>query len=79
MGVSFWIIPEFRILRPTLHRYYNRFPDFLTVNSLTARGEFCCLLIIFANSLDADQAHKSVRPCLDLNSLTNVSVLERFF
>ena len=27
-------------------------------NSLPARGDFCCLLITFANSLDPDQARQ---------------------
>ena len=29
-------------------------------NSLLARGDFCCLLITFANSLDPDQARQNV-------------------
>ena len=29
-------------------------------NSLPARGDFCCLLITFANSLDPDQARQNV-------------------
>ena len=41
-------------------------------NSLTARGDICCLLITFANSLDPDQARQNVRPDLDPNCLTPV-------
>ena len=39
-------------------------------NSLPARGDFCCLLITFQNSLDPDQARQNVVPDLDPNSLT---------
>ena len=34
-------------------------------HSLPARGDFCCLLITFANSLDPDQARQNVGPDLD--------------
>ena len=34
-------------------------------------GEICCLLIIFANSLDPDQDRQNVGPDLDSNSLTH--------
>ena len=40
------------------------------LNSLQARGDFCCLLIAFANSLDPDQARQNVGPDLDPNCLT---------
>ena len=33
--------------------------------SLPARGDLCCLLITFANSLDPDQARQYVWPDLD--------------
>ena len=33
-------------------------------------GDFCNLLIIFANSLDPDQAQQNVGPDLDPNCLT---------
>ena len=36
-----------------------------TSNSLLARGNFCCMLITFANSLDPDQDRHNVGP--DLN------------
>ena len=35
-----------------------------------ARGDICCLLITFANSLDPDQARQNVGPDLDPNCLT---------
>ena len=38
-------------------------------NSLPPRGDFCCLLITFANSLDPDQARPFVGPDLDPNCL----------
>ena len=39
-------------------------------NSLQASDNFCHLLIIFANSLDPDQARQNVAPDLDPNCLT---------
>ena len=39
-------------------------------NSLAASGDFCHLLITFANSLDHDQAPQNVGPDLDPNCLT---------
>ena len=39
-------------------------------NSSPASGDFCCLLITFANSLDPDQARQNVGPDLDSNCLT---------
>ena len=41
-----------------------------SINSLPASGDFCRLLIIFANSLDPDQARRNVGPDLDPNCLT---------
>ena len=40
---------------------FNSFPD---------RGDFCRLLIIFANSLDPDQARQNAGPDQDPNCLT---------
>ena len=42
----------------------------LKVNSFPAVGDFCLLLINFANSLDPDQAWQNVGPDLDPNCLT---------
>ena len=39
-------------------------------NSLPASGNFCNLLITFANSLDPDQTEQNVGPDLDPNCLT---------
>ena len=39
-------------------------------DSLPARGNFCCLMITFVNSLDPDQARQNVGPDLDPNCLT---------
>ena len=39
-------------------------------NSFLASGDFCCLLITFANSLDLGQEGHSVAPDLDTNCLT---------
>ena len=38
--------------------------------SLPTRGDFCCLLINFANSLNPDQARQNVGPDPGLNCLT---------
>ena len=40
------------------------------LNSLPARGDFCCLLITFANSLDPDQARQNAGHDLDPYCLT---------
>ena len=39
-------------------------------NSFPTSGDFCCLLITFANNLDPDQARQNVGPDLDPNCLT---------
>ena len=39
-------------------------------NSLATRGDSCCLLITFANSLEQDQARQNVGPDLNPNCLT---------
>ena len=39
-------------------------------NSLPASGNFCHLLITYANSLDPDQAQHNAGPDLDPNCLT---------
>ena len=39
-------------------------------NSLPTSGNFCCLLITFANSLDPNQARQNIGPDLDPNCLT---------
>ena len=44
--------------------------NFLKINSLATSGDFCLLVIIFANSLDPAQAQQNVGPNLDLNQLT---------
>ena len=46
-------------------------------NSLSARGDICCLLIKFANSLDPDQARQNVGSDLDPNCLTPESSIQR--
>ena len=42
----------------------------LVFNSFLASGDFCCLLITFASSLDPDQDQQIVGPDLDPNFLT---------
>ena len=41
----------------------------IDINSLPASGNSCCLLITFANSLDADQAGQNIGPDLDPDCL----------
>ena len=45
-------------------------PHFVILNSFHASGNFCYLLITFANSLDPDQGRHSVGPDLDPYLLT---------
>ena len=47
--------------------------------SSLANGNFCRLLITFANSLDPDQARQNVGPDLDPNCLTLMVFLKDFF
>ena len=47
--------------------------------TLPASCEFCRLLMIFANSLDPDQARHSVGPELVLSFLTLMLFLEEYF
>ena len=42
----------------------------MSANSSLASGDFCRLLITFANSLDPDQDQQNVGPDLDPNCLT---------
>ena len=44
--------------------------QFCIVNSFLASGDYCRLLITFANSLDRDQARQNVQPDPDQNWLT---------
>ena len=50
----------------------------LRVNSFHASGDFCRLLRIFVNSLDADQEQKSKGPDLDQNFLSLKVFLKEF-
>ena len=51
----------------------------LIVQLFIARGDFCCLLITFANSLILDQNRQNVSPDLDLNRLTFKDFFENNF
>ena len=44
------------------------------INSFLANGDFCHLLIAFANSFDPDHDHQNVSPDLDPNWLLRFSV-----
>ena len=75
VGCSFRAYPgsEF-VVANTLAKWKKLEPNEITSSlvfkSLLARGDFCCLLITFANSLDPDQAQQNVGPDLDPNCLT---------
>ena len=47
-----------------------------SVNTSPASGDFCRLLITFANSLDPDQARQNVGPDLDPYCLTFMAFLK---
>ena len=49
------------------------------VNSLLTSGNFCYLLITFANSLNPDQDRHNVGPDLDPNCLSLMVFLKEFF
>ena len=49
------------------------------LNSFPARGDFCRLLITFANSLDPDQARQNVGPDLDPNFLHMMVFMKDLF
>ena len=49
------------------------------LNSFPTSGNFSCLLITFANSLDPDQAQQHVGPDLDPSCLTLMIFLKDFF
>ena len=50
------------------------------INSFLASGDFCCLLIVFANSLDPGQYQQNICPELDTDRLpTSESVSVRVF
>ena len=49
------------------------------LSSFPASGNFCRLLITFANSLDPDQAQQNVGPDLDPNCLRSDGIPERVF
>ena len=48
-------------------------------NSFFARGNFCCLLITFANSLDPDHDRQNAGPDLGPNCFDTDCVPKRFF
>ena len=53
----------------------NYRPDcILWIDSSLASGDFCLLLIIFANNLDPDHDSQNVGPDLDPNCLTLILI-----
>ena len=55
---------------------FNR--KFTTFNTFLACGDYCHMLITFANSLDPDQDQHSVHPDLDPNRFDGVFLKEFF-
>ena len=51
-------------------KWVSECPVNVLLNSFLASGDFCHLLIIFANSLDQAQDRQNVNPDLDPNCLT---------
>ena len=49
------------------------------INAFLASGDFCHLLITFANRLDPDQDGQDVSPGLDPNCLTPSDGIPEFF
>ena len=70
-------VPKWKKLEPNDINFSQAFnqkvvsTSCLLFNSLPTRGDFCCLLITFANSLDLDQARQIVGPDLYPNCLTS--------
>ena len=63
-------------LKPPLFKNLNAERHF---KLFRVSSEYCRLPLIFANSLDPDQARQNVGPGLDPNCLTPDSVPERIF
>ena len=68
-------MPEIRRCRRLLFiacgtSYHSAVAVSRVINSFLACGNFCRLLITFANSLDPDQDRQNVGPDLDPNRLT---------
>ena len=78
---DFFLIPHKNGAPSYLPKHLHASLNFPT-NSLPGRGEFCHLLLIFANSLDPDQARQNVGPDLDPNCFTLIvflkEVVEKF-
>ena len=73
---------KFSVSLVTFNSIISRCGQNLTLyqfNSYLASGDFCRLLITFANSLDPDQDRQKVSPDLDPNSLTLLAFLKDFF
>ena len=59
--------------------FYTGLHCTLLVNSLSASGEFCHLLIKFANILNLDQAQQKVRPEMDPKLMDILKVVLKDF
>ena len=58
--------------------YGNELKELDKLNSFPASGEFCRLLLTFADSLGPDQAGQNIWPDLDPNCLTLMVFLKDF-
>ena len=71
MIVSFGISPVIQPLYTMpVDSLLQHCEDYAMLKSLLASGDFCRLLIIFANSLDPDQDKQNIGPYVDPNCLT---------
>ena len=59
------------------HNCVFQIQNIYDLNSFPARGDYCRLLINFANSLDPDQARQNVGHDLDPKCLQSHSIPER--
>ena len=65
----YFLANQLLIIRAKLVQIIYRNSTLNMLYSLLASGEFCRLLLIFANSLDVDHARLNVGPDLDPNRL----------
>ena len=72
--VKLWV--SYPVQLQVLLVFWDKYFEDLTLH---ASGEFCHLLLIFANSLDPDQAQQNVGPDLDPNCLTLIAFLKEIF
>ena len=70
-------LANWKKLEPNEIDFSQGFSQRVVFNSLPASGNFCHLLITFANSLDPDQARQNVGPDLDPKLFDTLMVLKK--